>query len=246
MWIHYLPILTTVVAAWFAVVLFRRWGSRGGRHLLWWGIGVVVYGLGTLTEAWTTLFGWHPVGFRAWYISGALLGGAPLATGTAYLLLRERTADRLAIAVFSLVTVAAACVVLSPLNVSQAEAHRLSGRVLEWQWVRGFSPFINTYAVVFLIGGAVLSAVRYFRRGDAPERVRGNTLIALGAILPGIGGSFTRLGYVEVLYVTELVGILLILSGYHLIVSVRSVTAPPAPLHSPAASPSLPTRRIRR
>jgi hypothetical protein len=46
------------------------------------------------------------------------------------------------------------------------------------------------------------------------HRVIGNWLIAAGAILPGIGGSFTRFGHVEVLYVTELVGILLIYFGY--------------------------------
>jgi hypothetical protein len=32
--------------------------------------------------------------------------------------------------------------------------------------------------------------------------------------LPGIGGSFTRFGYTEVLYVTEFVGIILIYLGY--------------------------------
>ena len=42
----------------------------------------------------------------------------------------------------------------------------------------------------------------------------GNTLIAIGALLPGIGGAFTRAGYVEVLYVTELVGLVLIWAGY--------------------------------
>ena len=41
-------------------------------------------------------------------------------------------------------------------------------------------------------------------------------LIAVGAILPGIGGSFTRFGYVEVLYVTELLGLLVIWAGYRL------------------------------
>ena len=39
-------------------------------------------------------------------------------------------------------------------------------------------------------------------------------LIAVGAILPGIGGSFTRLGYVEVLYVTEFLGLLMIIIAY--------------------------------
>ena len=44
----------------------------------------------------------------------------------------------------------------------------------------------------------------------------GNVVIAVGAILPGIGGSFTRAGYTEVLYVTEFVGIILIYAGYRL------------------------------
>jgi hypothetical protein len=46
-----------------------------------------------------------------------------------------------------------------------------------------------------------------------------NVLIAVGAILPGIGGTATRLGHVEVLYVTELVGLLLTWTGYRM--SVR-------------------------
>ena len=35
-------------------------------------------------------------------------------------------------------------------------------------------------------------------------------------LLPGIGGTFTRFGHVEVLYVTELAGLLLIYLGYRL------------------------------
>ena len=41
-----------------------------------------------------------------------------------------------------------------------------------------------------------------------------NIFIALGGLLPGIGGSFTNFGYTEVLYVTELVGIIFIYIGY--------------------------------
>ena len=46
-----------------------------------------------------------------------------------------------------------------------------------------------------------------------------NVLIAIGAILPGIGGTATRMGHVEVLYVTELIGLLLTWAGYR--ISVR-------------------------
>jgi hypothetical protein len=227
--VHFIPLATSLFAVWFGVVLLRRYSNRGGLHLLWWGIGALMYATGTVTESLTTLFGWNEVVFRAWYISGALLGGAPLAQGTVYLLLRRATADRLTILLLSAVTVAAAFVVLTPIDYGAVETYRLSGRVMEWSWVRAFSPFINLYAAAFLIGGAVLSAVRFRRMPDMRHRFHGNVLIAIGALLPGIGGSFTRFGYVEVLYVTELLGILLIYWGYRLNIAVREVVREMAP-----------------
>jgi len=214
--VHFLPILTTLVSVPFAIVLFQRYRDRGGLHLLWWGIGVTMYGVGTLTESLTTLLGWDPLVFRFWYVSGALLGGAPLAQGTVYLLLSRRWADRFTVLLVTAVAVAATMVFLSPLNLALVEPYRLSGRVLEWTWVRLFSPFINLYAVFFLIGGALWSAYKYARRREpgGGGRVLGNLLIAVGAILPGIGGTFTRFGHVEVLYVTELLGLLLLYAGY--------------------------------
>jgi len=95
---------------------------------------------------------------------------------------------------------------------------------MQWQWVRAFSPVVNLYAVVFLIGGAILSALRYSADPSTRHRVYANVLIAAGAILPGIGGTATRMGYVEVLYVTELMGLLLTWTGYRM--SVRPAQAP--------------------
>jgi hypothetical protein len=215
--VHYIPIVTTAFAVFFSLNLWARYRSRpASTHLLCWCIGVAIYGLGTLTEALTTLTGWHAAIFRAWYISGALLGGSPLAQGTVYLLLRRRTANILTAALVTYVSIAAACVLLSPLDYSRVEGHRLSGAVLQWHWVRLLSPVVNLYAVIFLIGGAIASAFRYSGQRETRHRFIGNVLIAVGAILPGIGGTATRMGHVEVLYVTELIGLLLIWFGYRL------------------------------
>ncbi len=212
---HYIPIVTTVIALGFASVILRRyWERRSGPHLLWWGIGILLYGVGTATEAAVTLFGWSAPVFRAWYISGALLGGAPLAQGTVYLLMRRPVANRLAVALVLWVSVAAVFVMLSPIDFALVEPHRLSGRVMGWTWVRAFSPLVNTYAAIFLIGGAVYSAMRFRRNTVTHHRYVGNVLIAVGALLPGIGGTATRFGHVEVLYVTELIGLILIWLGY--------------------------------
>jgi hypothetical protein len=199
----------------FATVVFQRYRARrSGPHLLWWGAGILMYGIGTCTEASVTLFGWSEPLFRAWYISGALLGGAPLAQGTVYLLMRRRTANVLAVLLLVWVGIAATFVLLTPIDHGAVELHRLSGRVMQWGWVRLFSPLVNTYAAVFLIGGAVYSALKFRRLPNLRHRFVGNVLIAIGALLPGIGGTATRMGYVEVLYVTELLGLCLIWWGY--------------------------------
>jgi hypothetical protein len=217
------PIVTTVFAVFFTFVLYRHWKAKPKRYLLWWMIGVALYGLGTLTEAITTVMGWDPFVFRTWYIAGALLGGAPLAQGTAYLLLKQKTADYISIALVGYVAMASAFVILTPIDMSLVEGHRLSGEVMEWQWVRLFSPLANTYALFMLVGGAGWSAWKYRKSsGRSGPRSSGNWLIAIGALLPGIGGSFTRAGMVEVLYVTEIVGLVLIYAGYRLIVGDRS------------------------
>lgn len=222
----HLPILTTVCSAVFATALFRRLRRRGGGpHLFWWGIGMVTYGVGTFTESWTTLFGWHPVIFKLWYVFGAFLGGYPLAQGSIYLLSNRRFADWSARIVTTIIGIGAIAVFLSPLDLSAVETHRLSGQALAWQEVRWMTPLINLYSLLFLAGGAALSAYRYRRDVERRDRYVGNIYIATGAILPGIGGTMTRFGLVEALYVTELVGLLLIFVGYR-----RCVKAPaPAP-----------------
>lgn len=214
--VSYIPVLTTAFSIVFALLIYRRYREKGkGMHLLWWCFGVLMYGVGTFTESYVSILGWNPVIFKSWYISGALLGGLPLAQGTVYLLLKPRTAHILTAIVSPVIIIASIFIIMSPLNQALVENHRLSGSVLEWQWTRAFSPFLNLYAVIFLVGGAVLSAVRYKRNSKTYYRFIGNVAIAIGAILPGIGGAFTRFGYTEILYITEILGILLIYLGYY-------------------------------
>lgn len=213
--IYFIPIGTFFMSMIFSYVLFKHYQrKKEATYILWWLIGVLTYGAGTFTESFNTLYGWTETNFRWWYITGALLGGAPLAQGSVYLLLNKKAAHFLSALLVFLVVVASVFVLLSPINYADVEPERMSGKVFIWQWVRSFSPFINIYAVVFLVGGAIASAVKYFRNTGTSIRFWGNVLIAIGAILPGIGGSYTRMGYVEVLYVTEFLGLLMIIIAY--------------------------------
>ena len=214
--IQYIPIVTSIFAVYFVLQLWKHYRTKpGALHLLWWLIGVITYGAGTVTESINTIFGWTELNFRFWYVLGALLGGFPLATGTVYLLINKRLANYMTYFFLLLITVAAVLVFLSP--VLPPADGRLTGKVLSWEWVRYFSPFVNSYSFIFLFGGAIYSAIKYLRMKDKEKRFLGNVLIGIGALLPGIGGSFTRFGYVEVLYVTELLGLLMIFWGYIMI-----------------------------
>ncbi len=199
----------------FSYILFKHYQQKKeATYILWWLIGVLTYGAGTFTESFNTLNGWTETNFRWWYITGALLGGAPLAQGSVYLLMNKKSANILSALLIVSVVLASVFVLLSPINYAAVEPERMSGKVFVWQWVRAFSPFINIYAVAFLVGGALISAIKYFKKTGTSARFWGNLLIAIGAILPGIGGSFTRLGYVEVLYVTEFLGLSIIMVAY--------------------------------
>jgi hypothetical protein len=227
--IHYLPLLTTLLSVLFATSLFRRWLVKRSPHLGWWALGIATYGLGTAIESGITLFGNNVAMTKAWYIAGALLGGYPLAQGSLYLSWPRRTANVLTAISLTFVVVAAVLVVMSPVNLAALEPTRPSGAILGWAWVRLLTPFINLYAVFFLIGGALVSAWRHYKYRGHKYRAAGNALIALGALMPGIGGGFAKAGFVEALYVGECVGLMVIWLGDR--VCSRQ--------EAPAAAPSL-------
>ena len=217
-WIHYIPIFTTLFCAYFFVIIYKHWRSKpGALHVFWWMLGVFFFGAGTITESINTLFGYSNLNFRAWYIFGALFGGAPLAQGTVHLLMRKGIAHILNQTLVAIISITALLVMLSPLHPEKMDGMRMTGKILDWTFIRYITPFINVYGLVFLVGGAVYSSIKYASNPDFKARFYGNALIALGGLLPGIGGSFTKFGYVEVLYVTEFIGIALIYSGYQII-----------------------------
>ncbi|MEO8036241.1 MAG: TonB-dependent receptor, partial [Acidobacteriota bacterium] len=153
--------------------------------------------------------------------------------------MKRRFANWSAIIACTVIAVAAILVFISPLNIAAAEPHRLSGRVLQWQWLRAISPLLNLYSVAFLVGGAAVSALRFRRNPATSHRYAGNIAIAIGGLLPAIGGTMTRYGVVEALYVTELLGLLLIFTGYRWCISQPSRAKVAQPARSPIVAATI-------
>jgi hypothetical protein len=88
--------------------------------------------------------------------------------------------------------------------------------------VRLTTPFFNIYGLLTLVGGAIYSAFLFWRKRVLPNRVVGNVLIAVGALLIGFASTLTRLGYGQFLYLGELLSAILMFAGFR-------VTAKPSP-----------------
>src|SRR5512139_2207115 len=86
---HYIPLLSTLVTFAFAVAVLNRYRYKYGPHLLMWGIGLILYGLGTLSEV-ILGFTFNAMVLKMWYLCGAMLTAAWLGQGTIYLLVRRR------------------------------------------------------------------------------------------------------------------------------------------------------------
>ena len=215
--IDYIPILTTILSLYFFVEILKHYLFRKKKYLFWWMIGVATFGLGTLSESIHTIIGYNEFNLRFWYILGALLGGFPLAQGTVYLLFSKKFANQSSLFFISYILIATIFILMVPIKITESFDGGLTGQVFKWQWVRFLSIPINIYAFTFLVGGAIYSAYKYSKFKNLIYKVYGNTAIAIGGILPGIGGSFTRAGYVEVLFVTEFFGLASIYAGYKII-----------------------------
>lgn len=80
-----LLLLAAAIILTFAVLVLRRFAVQRGPHLLIWGIGLLLYGLASAAEAYSTA-AWSPLVFRLWYLAGAVLSAAWIGQGTVYLL----------------------------------------------------------------------------------------------------------------------------------------------------------------
>ncbi len=215
--VEYIPIITTIFSIYFTREIYAHYLRHKTPYLLWWTIGVITFGLGTLSESINVLFGWNEINLKFWYIVGALMGGYPLAQGSVYLLMNKKFANLSSWLFVIVIFIGSFFVILTPIQIPTDFDYKLTGSIFQWKWVRYFSPFINIYAFIFLVGGAIYSAYRYYNLKDKNARFKGNVFIAIGGLLPGIGGTMTRMGHVNVLFVTELIGLVLIYFGYSII-----------------------------
>lgn len=222
-WIHILPFLSTAITFVFAAVVLNRYWHGRRKHSLMWGIGLVLYGLGTFSEAYLAL-AWSGAILRLWYLTGAMLTAAWLGQGTAYLLIRKRgVADAMALVLLVVSLLAALLIAFAPVTgqgfVTSAPIsaqYKEAGLLGRNGLVILLTVLLNIYGTVLLVGGALWSAWLFWRKRVLRNRMVGNVVIAAGAMFPAGAGTLIGLGLGDCLYLSELIGAGLMFLGFWL------------------------------
>lgn len=228
---HYISILSTIVSFIFAAAVFNRYRYKKGPHLLMWGIGLVFYGIGTLTEV-ILSFTFSPLVLKVWYLTGAMLTAAWLGQGSVYLLVRRRRVASTLMLILAAVSILAAVLILAaPLtstaaafDVTQPASAQYKDILIRNGAIIALTIILNIYGTVTLVGGALYSAWLFWRKKILLNRMLGNILIAAGALMPAMAGTFLQMGLVDLLYVSEFLGVVLMYAGFSLATTSSSVT----------------------
>lgn len=221
---NYLPYLSTVVTFAFTVAVYNRYRQRGGVHLLLWAVGLFFYGLGTLSEVILGLT-FNVAVLKIWYLTGAMLTAAWLGMGTVHLLIRKGNAATLltwvltAVSVLAAILVFAASAMSSSYNVALPVSEQYKDILTRSGMTILLTILLNIYGTLTLVGGAIYSAFLFWRKKILANRMFGNILIAAGALSPAMGGTFLRAGLTDFLYLSELIGAILMFIGFFMATS---------------------------
>jgi hypothetical protein len=228
---HYISLAATVVTFAFASAVFYRFFHRKGTHLLMWGIGLVFYGLGTLAEVILSLQ-YSPFVLRMWYFSGAMMTAAWLGQGTIFLLIRKRgVAPALTWGLLAVSLAAAFLVFTAPVaagagvyDVAQAASVQYRSIMERSSLLTLLTVLLNIYGTIALVGGALYSAYLFWRKRVLVQRMYGNILIALGALMPALAGTFIKFDMADWLSASQLIGSVIMFSGFLLATANKPVS----------------------
>lgn len=206
------PLFSTVISLLCAAVLLRDQVRRPRPDKLVWSIAFLMFALAAGADAFGRSYGWSENLARLYYATGPALVVMFLAIGELYLLF-PRVMGRFAPGVTILLsaiwvtTVLGASIDQSRLNEEGWEAiDRGPGMV-------ALTISINSIGTTIIVGGLIWSIWKFSKSGTHRQRMIGCALIAVGTIVVGLGGTLTRLGHYEYLYIAMTVGVALIFGG---------------------------------
>jgi hypothetical protein len=218
-WAHWFwPLATAILGFVYVGLLLAQYVKRRKMHQLMWAIGFLFYAIAACMEFWSELTGhWDPTVYRVYIVLAASLVGF-LGNGTLYLVAKKRIWGDIYLAfnvvmlcVFLFGTFSADLLMdkLVPGIVVGGQALGPSG-----SFPRIMSLVFNIPGTILLIGGSLLSIVKFWPKKEYRYRVWANVLIIIGTLMIAGAGSMARLGASGGLYAGEMIASAVLLAGF--------------------------------
>jgi N-terminal 7TM region of histidine kinase len=206
------PIFALIVSlGCMAIIGYDAWRRPRADRIVW-TLAFAIFAIAAGAEVIGSAGHWTPALVRTYYLAGAVLVVGYLALGELYLLAGKQI-QRFTPGATLLVTVLAASLVLN----ASIDKSKLADD--GWEAIdRGpglvaMAVTINALGTFVLIGGALYSAWRFRKQGTQHNRMTGCVLIALGTFIVASGGTLTRFGHREYLYIAMAAGVAVIFAG---------------------------------
>lgn len=198
----------TLIALWFALLLFRQYAERKRPYQLWWGISMLSYACAAFGEFYALTYGWSVSMYKLYYFNAVSLV-AIMAAGQMYMLFRRQIGHVylfLTLAMMVVFAVMLSMVAPDATVLAQNDA-AIGGEALQkGSVIRSvFPPILSGIGGMILIFGPLWSFWK--------TRFVGSLFIAGGAVLLSFVGRLATMGYPEWLPLGEFLGIVVIFYG---------------------------------
>ena len=206
------PAFAALVAALCAACLVWDAVHRPRPERITWALAFVIFAIAAGSEVVGATLGWSPLLARIYYLCGAVLVVGVLALGELYLLFPGKLPSFTAGLALLVMALAVTIVWSAPID-----AQRLP--IEGWHAIQrgpaliALAIALNAGGTAILAGGALFSAWAMRGKPELRQRAAGCLLIAVGTLTVASGGTLTRLGRPEYLYLAMSAGIAIIFSG---------------------------------
>jgi hypothetical protein len=207
-----LPAAAAAMAALCAA--FVGWDAlrRPSPERVTWTAAFLLFTVAAACEVIGSAIGWSPTLARVYYLTGAVLVVGVFALGELYLLLPGRMP--LVTPGISLLIVAVAATAVWSAPIDSARLTAVGWQALErGPFLVALAATINAGGTMVLAGGALYSAWTLRAAGGSGQRAAGCVLIAVGTVVVALGGTLSRFGRPEYLYLAMVLGIAIIFAG---------------------------------
>jgi hypothetical protein len=206
------PAFAALVAALCAASLVWDAIHRPRPERITWAVAFIVFALAAGSEVIGAMVGWSPFLARIYYLCGAVLVVGVLALGELYLLFPGRLPSVTTGLALLIAALSATIVWSAPIDQQRLQTegwHAIErGPVLI-----ALAVALNAGGTAILAGGALFSAWAMRGKPELRQRAAGCLLIAIGTLTVASGGTLTRLGRPEYLYLAMSAGIAIIFAG---------------------------------